>query len=600
MIKSKSALSVKMKFAVIFFAFLSVFSFAIFNQTNINASYAYSEYEIASDALKAIGFYPYEESQQDAVDTTMQNYIDIRVNTLSEELNAEAEVKYASLYNQRTNLFAYYSASNGISSIICYANNPALATTAMTTYASAKQSLVTSYGTANIMQYVNSNSADSKYSILLIEKSSYVIFLYNPQPARTTYIYYGDDHTFLPTGFDSSLMTISNNKQTNANEEGYDVVVSLKDKINYRWNDGTVNDLHYKFMIQKLAFQQSEINGILFNSRTFVNTNTSHSVEISNLPTGLSVDSLSVNGETIYGTSFCATDSGKYVVTAHIVSDSNHIIVNDDNQRLTSMELSATLIIKPLELSSNNVTTITENGFDAEMSLYVLSASAIEKTSMNQLLSQNNLLGENEQAISVYQAFFVKDGEEVQPENTVTIRMLIPEAVRGVDFRIIHIHNVSTNVNEISQVTFTTSGNYVTFQADTLSSFAFVAQTYGSQFNAISIIAIVAIVAILIVLVVIFVLYLLWKNYGNKKAKALVPMFKRMNKVFHGTELNDVELVREGKKLLEKANERQKIEVEKKTKSAQNKKDKNIDEIKNNSSDNKISKKDDKIARTKK
>ncbi|NCB48724.1 MAG: hypothetical protein EOM55_03795 [Clostridia bacterium] len=599
MINSKGILSVKMKIAVVFFAILSVFSLAIFSQTNVMNAYAFNEYGTACEALKNIEFYPYEESAKASVDAIMQNYIDERGDVLSEDLDLEAEEKYTTLLSQKTNLNAYFTVSNTICCIICYADNPTLATNAMTAYSSAKQNLVTSYGDTYIMLYVNSNSADAKYALLLSQKSSYVTYLYNPQPVRTTYIYYGDDHTFLPTGFDSSLMTITNNKQTNANEAGYDVVVSLKDKLNYRWNDGTVNDLHYKFIIQKLCFTESEINGILFNSRTFVFTNTSHSVEISSLPAGLSVDHLTVNCATRFGTSFSATNAGKYTVTAHLVADGNHVILKD-NQRLSSMELTSTLVIKPVELSSNNVTVSTENGFETDIVLYILSSSATEKENMNELLAQKDLLSEDEGTISMYEAYLVKDGEEVQPESSVTIHLLIPEALRGVNFRILNIHNVSVNVTEISEVVFTTSGNFVTFQTDSLSSFAFLAQTSGSQSTFVSIVAIVIIVAILIFLIVVFVLYLLWKNYGNKKAKFLVPFFKKLNKLFHGTVLNDVELVQEGKKLLRKANERQKLEVEKMSKSAQEIKEKQNTETKVVALNNKNLKKDDKNAKNKK
>lgn len=80
----------------------------------------------------------------------------------------------------------------------------------------------------------------------------------------------------------------------------------------------------------------------------------------------------------------------------------------------------------------------------------------------------------------------------------------------------------------------------------------------------------------------------------------LCAFFKKLNKLFHGTELNDVELVQEGKKLLRKANERQKIEVEKKTKSAQDKKDTVKLETKKSEINDKFNKKDDKNTKNKK
>jgi len=469
----------------------------------------------------------------------------------------------------------------------------------MTAYASSKQNLIASYGATRIMLYVNSNSADSKYALLLSEKSTYIEYPYNPQPARVSYVYDGSEKSFILNGFDSRIMTVSNNKQTNANEEGYDVVVSLKDKINYRWRDGTVNDLHYEFKIQKAVISENEINNISFESGAYFYTNTAHSVEISNIPEHMSVDYLLVNDEIVAGNGFSATNCGTYTIVAHLVTDDNYVFV-ENNRRLSEMQLTATLEIKPQELVSNSVIIQNEGGFNTNLSLYVQNASSFENGIINDLLIKKNVIRENEQVVSMYQAYFVQNGEEVEPTSELTIRMLIPESVRGVDFRLVHIHNVSENVDIISTVSFTTSGNYVVFETDSLSSFAFITQTQNYGSNTWSIVAIVSVVTLFIALTVLIVLYLLWKNYGRKKVKCFVPFFQKVNKLFHGTELNDVELVEEGKKLLRKANESQKIQVEKMIIEEQNKKEVEEIKLKNKLSKNKNSLKFDKNNKNKK
>lgn len=52
--------------------------------------------------------------------------------------------------------------------------------------------------------------------------------------------YTGSEVTFLPEGFDSNLMTISNNTATSLGS--YTATLSLKDKTNYSWDDGTTAD----------------------------------------------------------------------------------------------------------------------------------------------------------------------------------------------------------------------------------------------------------------------------------------------------------------------------------------------------------------------
>ncbi|MBQ7822354.1 MAG: S-layer homology domain-containing protein [Clostridia bacterium] len=49
--------------------------------------------------------------------------------------------------------------------------------------------------------------------------------------------------------------TVTNGTQTAANENGYTVIISLKDKDNTVWDDGTVTDLTHKFIINRKAIE---------------------------------------------------------------------------------------------------------------------------------------------------------------------------------------------------------------------------------------------------------------------------------------------------------------------------------------------------------
>ena len=63
-----------------------------------------------------------------------------------------------------------------------------------------------------------------------------------------TYIYNGEEQTARLSN-ENDLFMIQNEKQTNAGE--YDVVVSLKDKANYTWKNGSSDDITLKFNISK-------------------------------------------------------------------------------------------------------------------------------------------------------------------------------------------------------------------------------------------------------------------------------------------------------------------------------------------------------------
>ena len=57
----------------------------------------------------------------------------------------------------------------------------------------------------------------------------------------------GEEHTVIPEGFDSSLMSIQNN--TYSSEGRYLVTVSINDIYNYVWEDGTVTDKRISFNV---------------------------------------------------------------------------------------------------------------------------------------------------------------------------------------------------------------------------------------------------------------------------------------------------------------------------------------------------------------
>lgn len=79
-----------------------------------------------------------------------------------------------------------------------------------------------------------------------------------PTADNTVFVFDSTEKTYNIAA--SSLYTVTGNKQTNAGE--YTVVVSLNDKANYAWADGTTEDLSFTFIIDKasqsLTFNNSE------------------------------------------------------------------------------------------------------------------------------------------------------------------------------------------------------------------------------------------------------------------------------------------------------------------------------------------------------
>ena len=78
-------------------------------------------------------------------------------------------------------------------------------------------------------------------------KSAWLAIVDKPVADTTTFTYDGTEQTYNITA--SDYYTVTGNKQTNAGD--YTVTVSLNDKDNTVWSDGTTADLTYTFKINK-------------------------------------------------------------------------------------------------------------------------------------------------------------------------------------------------------------------------------------------------------------------------------------------------------------------------------------------------------------
>ncbi len=118
-----------------------------------------------------------------------------------------------------------------------------------------------------------------KTATLTINKAS----VSKPTQDSTSFVYNGNEQTYFLA--ENSLYTISGNKQTNAGN--HTVTVSLKDKNNYQWSDETATDLSYSFDIAKATYDMS---AVVFADKTVTYNGEIHSVIVTNIPNGVSVD----------------------------------------------------------------------------------------------------------------------------------------------------------------------------------------------------------------------------------------------------------------------------------------------------------------------
>lgn len=121
-----------------------------------------------------------------------------------------------------------------------------------------------------------------------------------PSRDETKFVYNGGDQTYVIDG--SALYKVTGNTMKNAGNTV--VTVTLSDKDNYCWSDGTTADLKYDFIIERLDISNAVITlgkSLVYSGLT--QTQTISAVEINGIPI-----SYTVSDNT-------ATDVGKYILT---------------------------------------------------------------------------------------------------------------------------------------------------------------------------------------------------------------------------------------------------------------------------------------------
>ena len=103
---------------------------------------------------------------------------------------------------------------------------------------------------------INYNDA-SKISVISIDKKQVT----KPVADATIFTYNNSAHTYLIAS--NSDYKVENNVQTNAGT--YSVKVSLKDKVNTQWADGSVDNITFDFVINKAVVSQVDLSALITN-----------------------------------------------------------------------------------------------------------------------------------------------------------------------------------------------------------------------------------------------------------------------------------------------------------------------------------------------
>ena len=156
--------------------------------------------------------------------------------------------------------------------------------------------------------YEDSLNIGSKSATLTIEPKTVDI----PAPDTTVYTYDGTAKTYQIS--DTADYTVSNATQTNANEAGYIVTVSLKDEINTIWADNTTDQKIFMFKIMRATpTGEPAYTEITTSGKTLENANlTKGTITLDGTIKWNDAKTTVVEANKSYGWTFTPTDSTNY------------------------------------------------------------------------------------------------------------------------------------------------------------------------------------------------------------------------------------------------------------------------------------------------
>ena len=227
-----------------------------------------------------------------------------------------------------------------------------------------------------------------------------------PTAVEKTYTYNGSEQSFELNGFDADTMTISNNTRTDAGEQT--VAVSLKDDMNYVWEDETSIDLLFVFTIEK-----AQIAKPTAVEKTYTYNGSEQSFELN----GFDADSMTVSNNT-------RTDVGEQTVTVSLMN-TNYIW---DDQ--TSDDLQFNFVIEKAQVAkptavektytyNGNEQAFELNGFDADtMTITNNTRTDAGEQTVTVALMNTNYIWEDETSSDLSFTFTIEKAQIVVTDNT--------------------------------------------------------------------------------------------------------------------------------------------------------------------------------------
>ena len=478
-------------------------------------------------------------------------------------------------------------------------------------YLTKKETLVNYLVSINVdnsvaNSYINS-SYETCYNTKLEQVNSLKIQI--DKPIQNTsfnmkFVYDGNKHylttkdeqtgTIAISGFNSETMEFDGPAYADfgrINAEKYSIRIKPKD--GYEWReDGTTDTLQFNYEIEKATYKYAQNFAINDASYTYNGNDFMPPLVLKNsdalraelVKDGYSIPAKNATDNYIQtlldskGVSFDVTklllsqkikityayndvirnavsDVGRYIVSVTFAdSDDEEENFKNYNEITT---LTSNLVINALSVSYVDeqlvekvaLTTMNGAGIVPDASLEVKEMAVEDFPLDSNSTKFRKYIAENEEIVYSYD-IKITGSENILHGGQSQLRILIPENVKGKDFKLLHIHGTETYYN-VDVVNYTIDGDYVVFNIVNFSTFSFVCQKeVGLAWWAILLICFAGLVVVLAGIYL--ALFFAWKKNGSTKAKALVPYFEKTYKNIYKIEYNKTqELSSSNVKLLE-------------------------------------------------
>ena len=226
---------------------------------------------------------------------------------------------------------------------------------------------------------------DNSNTDISIEWNINKILVDKPSVDNTEFTYNGKEQTLNINGFDSEIMSIINNKASNAGK--YTAVISLKDKEHYAWKDHTNTDISIEWNVNKILVDKPSVDNTEFTYNGKEQT-------------------LSINGfdsEIMSITNNKASNAGKYTAVISLKDKNNYVWSDNTNTDINVLwNINKCVVLKPVakkvsyEFNSKEQTLLLDN-FDADIMNIVNNTGVVvnEYTAVVSLKDKNNYVWED-------------------------------------------------------------------------------------------------------------------------------------------------------------------------------------------------------------